>query len=103
MGFNYHEFRKGLEIISGYQCPGCLAGGGMPCQNRECAKEKGSRNCLECNDFPTCDKTEYQRKRYPYVLESYDKVHLEGFEAWLYEQDRKAKAGYDMCAHLLNA
>ena len=101
VGFNHSEFRKGLEVISGYQCPGCLGGGGMPCQNRECAKGKGLRGCLECVEFPTCEKTEYQRERYPFVLESYEKVQREGFEAWIEEQDRKAKAGFDMCAHLL--
>lgn len=101
LGFNYREFRKGLKVISGHQCPGCLAGGGMSCQNRECAKEKGLRTCLECDEFPTCDKTEYQRKRYPFVLETHEKVQRDGFEAWLDEQDRRAKVGFDMCAHLL--
>ncbi len=37
--------------------------------------EKGS--CLLCEEFLECTRTEYQRGRYPFVLERYERVKEE--------------------------
>lgn len=34
------------------------------------------------------------------MIESYQRVKEVGFDKWLAEQEEKAKAGWDMCAHL---
>jgi hypothetical protein len=99
MGFDWVEFRKGLKLISGWHC-NCLDTEDCHVGNKQCAKEKGLRSCLECGEFPTCEKTEYQRSRYPFVMDGNELVQREGFEAWLEEEDRKAKEGIDMCSHL---
>ena len=99
VGFDYSEFRKGLNVISNWCC-NCLNNADCHVGNKQCAKEKGLRSCLECAEFPTCETTEYQRKQYPYVIDSYRKVQREGFEAWLEEEEKRAKDGVDMCAHL---
>ena len=99
VGFDYSEFRKGLNVISNWRC-NCLDNEDCHVGNKQCAKEKGLRSCLECTEFPSCDTTEYQRKRYPFVMDSYRKVQTEGFEAWLEEEEKRARDGVDMCAHL---
>ncbi len=99
VGFDYKEFREGLRVISDWRC-NCLDTEDCHVGNKQCAREKGLRSCLECGEFPNCERTEYQRSRYPFVLEGFAKVQSDGFEAWLEEEERRAKAGVDMCAHL---
>lgn len=99
MGFDWGEFRKGLKVISCWRC-NCLDTDDCHIGNKQCARERGLRSCLECRDFLTCEKTKYQRDRYPFVLEGFKKVQSDGFEAWLEEEDRRAREGVDMCAHL---
>ena len=100
MGFDWGEFRKGLNVISNWKC-GCLQAESCHMGNKECALERGLRSCLECEEYPSCERTEYQRSRYPFVLEGFRKVQEEGFEAWLEEEEEKAREGVDMCVHLL--
>jgi hypothetical protein len=45
------------------------------------------------NDFPECPRTEYQRGRYPFVLERYERVKEIGFEGHLKEERERAEAG----------
>lgn len=99
MGFDWKEFRKGLKVISDHKC-GCLQAESCHVGNRECAFGRGLRSCLECEEYPACERTEYQRSRYPYVIESFRKVQEEGFESWLMEEDGRARQGVDMCAHM---
>ncbi len=100
-GFIFSEFRKGLEWFAAAQCPGCEAGGGPPfCKTRKCCKEKQLRSCLLCADYLTCKHTDYHRETYPFVIHSYQRVKEVGFDKWLEEQEKKTRAGWDMCAHL---
>ena len=99
-GFGYSEFRKGLNVISNWRC-NCLDREDCHVGNKQCTKEKGLRSCLECVEFPSCDTTEYQRRRYPFVVDSFKKVQRESFKAWLEEEEQRAREGVDMCAHLL--
>jgi hypothetical protein len=48
--FSFKEFKKGLEWFSNLQYPGCLNGGGAPCE-KKCAKQKNLESCLLCNDY----------------------------------------------------
>jgi hypothetical protein len=98
-GFDWREFREGLRVISGWKC-GCLQAEQCHVGNKECAFGRGLRSCLECGEYLSCERTEYQRSRYPQVLEGFRKVQEEGFEAWLEEEERRAREGVDMCAHL---
>jgi len=66
--FRFKEFRKGLEWFANAQCPMCLNGGGAPCENRKCAKQKGLESCLLCDDYLACKHTEYHREWYPLSL-----------------------------------
>ncbi|MFH2111718.1 MAG: DUF3795 domain-containing protein [Candidatus Bathyarchaeota archaeon] len=98
--FSFDEFRKGLEWFAQAQCPGCLSGGGAPCANRGCAKEKGLRSCLECGEYLACKNTEYHREWYPFVLDSYERVKEIGLDAHLEEEERRARAGVSNMSHL---
>jgi len=98
--FSFEEFRKGLEWFAQAQCPGCLRGGGAPCANRGCAKEKGLRSCLECGEYLTCKDTDYHREWYPFVLDSYERVKEVGLDRHLEEEERRARAGVSIMSHL---
>jgi len=100
-GFKFSDFRKGLEWFAAAQCPRCQAGGGPPfCETRKCCLDKKLRSCLLCADFLTCSHTTYHRETYPFVVQSYQHVREVVFDKWLEEQEEKARAGCDMCAHL---
>ena len=98
--FKFSEFRKGLEWFANAQCPGCLKMGGAPCENRKCTIEKKIQSCLLCDGYLTCEKTAYQRDRYPFVVENYERVKQVGFEKYITEEEEKAKAGIDLMGHL---
>jgi hypothetical protein len=38
--FRFSEFRKGFEWFANEQCPVCLIGGGVPCENRSALKPR---------------------------------------------------------------
>jgi len=101
IGFDYREFRKGLEWVSNESCK-CLERQSCFNGNNECAQGRGSRSCLECAEFLRSEKTDYQRKRYPYVIESYGRVQKDSFGAWLEEEERRARNGVDMCARMMD-
>jgi len=96
--FRFKEFRKGLEWFANAQCPMCLNGGGAPCENRKCAKQKGLDSCLLCEDYLGCKHTEYQREWYPFVIDNYRRVREVGFEKHLEEE--RSRAGVDLMGHL---
>jgi len=98
--FKFTEFRKGLEWFSQAQCPMCLNGGGAPCENRKCATAKKLDSCLLCSDYLICTHTTYQRSRYPFVVENYERVKQVGFQKHLEEEEQRAKAGVSLMSHL---
>lgn len=98
--FSFREFRKGLEWFAQAQCPGCLRGGGAPCTNRGCAKNRDVKSCLECGEYTSCKNTEYQREWYPFVLDNYERVQDIGLENHLEEEERRARAGVSIMSHL---
>ena len=98
--FSFDEFRRGLEWFAQAQCSGCLRGGGAPCANRSCAKERGLKSCLECGEYSSCKNTVYQREWYPFVLENYERVKDVGLEKHLEEEERRARAGVSIMSHL---
>lgn len=98
--FKFKEFRRGLEWFAVAQCPTCLKGGGAPCQNRKCAAEKRLESCLLCGDYLTCAHTAYQRDRYPFIVENYQRVKQIGFQMHLEEEAERARAGVDLMGHL---
>jgi hypothetical protein len=57
-GFDFSEFRKGLEwFLSHTQCPGCHGGRGLDeCPIRRCAISRGLDHCSQCPDLEPCDK-----------------------------------------------
>lgn len=77
-----------------------MNGGGAPCENRKCAKEKELKSCLLCGDYLMCEKTEYQREWYPFVVDDYQRVKEVGFEKHLEEEEERSKAGVDLMGHL---
>jgi len=98
--FKFDEFRKGLEWFANAQCPMCLNGGGAPCENKNCAKEKELDSCLLCSEYLTCKNTEYQREWYPFVVENYNRVIQTGFQKHLEEEEERARAGVNLMSHL---
>ncbi len=98
--FSFSEFRKGLEWFSKAQCPMCLNHGGALCENKKCAAKKKLDSCLLCGDYLTCTHTTYQRSRYPFVVENYERVKQVGFQKHLEEEEQRARAGVSLMGHL---
>jgi hypothetical protein len=98
--FKFKEFRKGLEWFSQAQCSMCLNGGGAPCENRKCAATKKLDSCLLCGDYLTCKNTVYQRSRYPFVVENFERVKQVGLQKHLEEEEERSKAGVSLMGHL---
>jgi len=93
--FDFAEFARALQwVIDNGGCPGCQQGGGPPsCQVRACCAEKGLSVCFECESFP-CSKLEEVSD--PDTMERYGRFKELGLDAWLREQARKAREGYEI-------
>lgn len=93
-GFDWVEYRKGLDyFIDSYSCPDCTNIEEPWCEVLKCEKVRENESCLLCEEFPECPRTEYQRGRYPFVLEHYERVKEIGLEGHLKEERERAKAG----------
>jgi hypothetical protein len=95
-GFDYAEFRKGLDFFadpgSWLVCKrGCRQGdGGPPFCVRQCCREHGVDLCFECVEFP-CEKTAAFRDREQAAAE-YREL---GAAGWLRAQREKASQGHE--------
>jgi hypothetical protein len=68
-GFDFQEFRKGLEwFLSHTECPGCKGGRGLEnCPIRTCARERQLEHCYLCADLQPCDKFAFLMAEFPQV------------------------------------
>lgn len=66
-GFNFPEFRKGLEwFLAHTECPGCQGGKGLDdCPIRSCAQARGLDHCSRCPDLEPCDKFTFLLLEFP--------------------------------------
>jgi hypothetical protein len=94
-GFDWAEYLKGLDFFTeSYGCPTCTKLEGEPwCEVLKCEKVLEKKSCLLCEEFPECPRTEYQRGRYPFVMERYERVKEIGFDGHLKEERERAEAG----------
>lgn len=92
-------FREFWEFLSGLSdpdkaCPGCRQGGGPPfCTIRKCARERDIEICVYCQDYP-CKRVLGIAKGYPTLLADGQRLKEKGLEAWLREQEERAKTGF---------
>jgi len=98
--FDFDEFREGLEYMAEHVCPGCREGGGPQCTARPCARERGLTSCLECEDFATCEHTEYVRTTYPFILRDWELAQEEGLQAAFAAIEQRGRRGFENQAHL---
>ena len=92
--FDWEEFGKGLDYFrESYSCPSCRNIEKPWCDVLKCEKIEETGSCLLCEEFIGCSRTEYQRERYPFVINHYKRVKKIGFEGHLKEEREKAEAG----------
>ena len=92
--FDFSELQKGLKWLDeDFGCPTCLKLDDYWCAVMKCEKAKELKSCLLCDDYPECPKTEYQRGRYPFVLDHHKRVKEVGLEQHLKEERRRAEDG----------
>jgi len=91
--FSFEDLRKGLQWLTGDSCPTCKKIDSPWCEVLKCKKTQELESCLLCEDFLECPSTEYQRDRYPFVIDSYKRVKEIGFKKYLEEERNKAKSG----------
>ena len=92
----FKEFWKFLTDLCDVDngCPGCRAGGGYPaCTIRKCARERGIEICVFCEEYP-CERVLEIAKRYPTLLADGKRMREIGLEAWIQEQEERAKTGF---------
>lgn len=93
-GFNeFWSFLAGL-CDPDKACPGCRGGGGPPfCSIRKCAREREVEVCASCEDFP-CKRVRGIAKGYPTLIADGKRMREIGIEAWIKEQEERAKTGF---------
>jgi hypothetical protein len=96
--FDFNEFLKGVEYFSkedsGAYCQEpCKQGGGVPCKNRPCARERGIEICYACKDFP-CKHFSESLEKYPEKRKNYKNFKKLGFEEWIRFHAERAEKGY---------
>jgi hypothetical protein len=94
--FDYKNFLKGLNwFVNDSICPGCQNIKEHWCEVMKCPEiiDDAIENCLLCDDFLECSRNEYQKKRYPFLVDHYKRVNEIGFEKHLEEEQKKAEKG----------
>ena len=95
-GFDYAEFRKGLDFFADRESwlvctKGCRNGdGGPPFCVRECCREHGVDLCFDCADFP-CEKT----TAFADMASAAEEYRQLGRAEWLRRQSERASQGYE--------
>jgi len=85
-------FWKFLGELTKYECS-CRAGGGSStCKIRLSAKKKGVSVCPLCDEH-LCTLIENYAKVYPTTIEDGKRLKEIGLEAWVEEQEERAKQG----------
>lgn len=75
-------------------CPGCRQDGGPPfCTIRKCAREKGFDLCVYCEEYP-CRRVLGIAEGYPTLLADGERIRKIGVDAWIQEQEERAKTGF---------
>jgi hypothetical protein len=75
-------------------CPGCRQNGGPPfCTIRKCVREKGLELCVECEEYP-CRRINAIAEGYPTLLSEGKRIKKIGVDAWIEEQEQRAKTGF---------
>jgi hypothetical protein len=97
--FDFDNFRKGLEWFHQYGDCTC-AREECPFGYGKCVRENNLDSCLECEEYLTCEKLEYIRDTYPFVIDAYRRVQETGLRKHLEEEEERAKAGVCMMVHL---
>jgi hypothetical protein len=92
----FEEFWTFLRNLCGPDkaCPGCRQGGGPPfCSIRKCARERGVDICPLCEEYP-CKRVLEIAKGYPTLIADGKRMQEIGLEAWVQEQEERAKTGF---------
>jgi len=75
-------------------CPGCRQNGGPPfCSIRKCAREKKLDICVLCEKYP-CHRILGIAKGYPTLIADGKRMREIGVEAWVKEQEERARTGF---------
>jgi hypothetical protein len=92
----FQEFWKFLDTLCDpdASCPGCRQGGGPPfCTIRKCARERGIEVCVQCDEYP-CRRVLGIAKGYPTLISDGQRMQEIGIEAWIEEQEERARTGF---------
>jgi len=96
-GFDYEEFRKGLDFFGSdggpVVCVRCCKGGDGPadCAIRLCCRERGHELCFDCEEFP-CGNIRDNAA----VLKRGEEYHALGRDEWLRRQVTMAEQGFEL-------
>lgn len=67
--------------------------GGPFCTIRKCAREKNIDICISCEEYP-CKRIDGIAKGYPTLLADGKRIKDIGIDAWIEEQEERAKTGF---------
>ena len=90
---DFWEFLNGLvESESTHSCREDTCGAPF-CTIRKCARQKNVDLCISCEAYP-CERIQGLAKGYPTLLADGKRIKDIGIEAWIEEQEERAKTGF---------
>jgi hypothetical protein len=88
----FPPFWQFLQNLAELDCT-CRTGGGPPdCKIRNCTKEKQIDYCPQCKEYP-CSLVTKLAEYYPTLIQDGKRLQKIGLEAWVKEQEERAKRG----------
>lgn len=89
----FPNFSKFLDELTKFDCTCRTGGGPVTCKIRLCARKKGISACPFCDDYP-CAIIKNYTKVHPTTIEDGKRLKEIGLEAWVKEQEERAKHGF---------
>jgi hypothetical protein len=94
---HYNEFNQVMDgLVKIFDsCSGCFQGGGEPnCIAKKCAKQRGFRTCVACDEAETCEKLAPFRVGFEGLLPGLKIIRQKGIRKYAEESQKEVGEGH---------
>ena len=93
--FDFENLIKALDYFTALEGCGCRGRTHDWCDVKKCPKIQQDEidNCLICEEFDECERTDYVRNRYSYLFDHRKTIQEKGLDEFLEKQEERSKAG----------